>query len=171
MDQHQPCSMRMTALSIRLAVESERESLEALQWRAAMTNANDRESLLANPDAVMIPLSQISSGHVFVAERSERIVGFAALLPKLAYEIEIDGLFVEPDMQRLGIGRALIAQCDDFAKSQGALALFVVGNINAMDFYRSCGFAAVGIRETRFGVGLLMHKPLELMRKPSSQNS
>ena len=73
------------ALSIRVAVASEHKALEALQVRASLSNANDREALLANPDAIALPLEQIASGQVFVAERDGAIVGFAAVLPRAAF--------------------------------------------------------------------------------------
>jgi Acetyltransferase (GNAT) family len=84
------------ALSIRAAVTSERKALEALQVRASRNNADDREALLANPDAIALPLEQIAGGLVFVAERDGAIVGFAAVLPRQDGGAELDGLFVEP---------------------------------------------------------------------------
>ena len=36
-----------------------------------------------------------------------------------------------------------------------------VGNPNAEGFYRSCGFAKLGTKATRFGVGLLMKRSVE----------
>ena len=83
-------------LSIRLAVAGEREALETLQWRSSLNNSGDRDALLANPDAIVLPVEQIVAGRVFVAERDDGIVGFAALLPRADGETELDGLFVAP---------------------------------------------------------------------------
>ncbi len=58
----------MKALSIRRADAQEREALEALQIRASLNNAGDREALLGNHDAIVLPLEQITAGLVFVAE-------------------------------------------------------------------------------------------------------
>ena len=71
---------RMSQITIRPAITAERESLEALQWRASLANPNDREALLANPDAIELPLRQILDGGVFVAEEAGRITGFSAIL-------------------------------------------------------------------------------------------
>jgi hypothetical protein len=49
---------------IRPAVPSEQKELEALQWRASLTNAGDRDALLANPDAIALPLEQMAPGGV-----------------------------------------------------------------------------------------------------------
>lgn len=145
---------------IRIARVSEKQQLEALQWRASLNNPGDREALLAHPDAIAIPDAQIEGGAVFVAETDEAIVGFAAILPRTDGDQELDALFVEPDLQRNGIGRKLIEYCAQVAHAQGSSALHVVGNPHAEDFYKSCGFQLRGHEQTRFGVGLLMSRPV-----------
>jgi len=143
-------------LLIRTAVESEREALEALQWRASLNNPGDREALLANPDAIEIPADQLSSGLVFVAEIGSRMIGFASVLIRSDGDIDLDGLFVEPAEQRRGVGRALVERCATFAQERQAKALHVVGNPHAADFYQAAGFEQMGVSETRFGPGLLL---------------
>jgi GNAT superfamily N-acetyltransferase len=141
---------------IRPALISERKQLEALQLRASLNNPGDRDAMLAHPDAIQLPLQQIAGGRVFVSERNGVIVGFAAVEPRADGESELDGLFVDPGMQRHGIGRALLAYCAEFARARGSGALHVVGNPHAQDFYIACGFKVIGTTETRFGTGLLM---------------
>jgi N-acetylglutamate synthase-like GNAT family acetyltransferase len=143
---------------IRRAVVTEKKELEALQLRASLTNAGDREALVAHPDAIELPAKQIAEGDVFVSERDGAIVGFAALLPRADGDTELDGLFVDPATRRCGIGRSLVEHCMQIARAQGAGALCVVGNPHAYDFYSACGFNVVGTTETRFGSGLLMRK-------------
>jgi hypothetical protein len=41
---------------------------QELQLRASLTNDGDRQALLANPDAINIPLEQLAAGRVFVSE-------------------------------------------------------------------------------------------------------
>jgi hypothetical protein len=41
---------------IRCAVISEQKELEALQLRESLTNAGDRDALLAHPDAIELPI-------------------------------------------------------------------------------------------------------------------
>ena len=48
----------MSEIVIRSALNAERSSLEALQWRASLANRGDRDSLLANPDAIALPVEQ-----------------------------------------------------------------------------------------------------------------
>jgi len=146
----------MRELRIRPADTSEQKVLEELQLRASLTNPGDRDALLAHPDAIEVPLAQIASGAVFVAEWKGTIVGFAALEPRTDGESELDALFVDPDMRRRGIARLLVEHCAQVARSQKSAALCVVGNPHALDFYTACGFQVKGTAETRFGTGLLM---------------
>jgi hypothetical protein len=63
----------MSDIVVRPALEAERSSLEPLQWRASLASAGDRDSLLANPDAIVVPVEQIADGHVetrFGADRA-----------------------------------------------------------------------------------------------------
>jgi GNAT superfamily N-acetyltransferase len=147
-------------LVIRPAIPAERRTLEALQWRASLGNEGDRDALLRHPDAIDLPPEQIAAGGVFVLELDGAIAGFAAILPRADGDSELDGLFVEPSMQRRGVGRRLIDHCADEARSKGSSALHVVGNAHAKQFYLSCGFTVVGSFETRFGPGLLLRKAL-----------
>ena len=72
----------MQRITVRPAIASEQKALEALQRRASLNNPGDREALLANPDAIDLPLRQIKRGGVFVAEVAGSVVGFAAILPR-----------------------------------------------------------------------------------------
>ena len=150
----------MHPITVRVAIPVEQKVLEALQWRASLNNPGDRSALLANPDAIELPLQQIEAGGVFVAEVSGAIKGFAAILPRHDGDSELDALFVEPESWRQGIGRTLVEHCCLAAKASGASAIHVVGNPHAEDFYGACGFKTLGTEQTRFGVGLLMRRDL-----------
>ena|SRR5438270_12376673 len=149
-------SKRAEALVVRLARPEERDELESLQWRASLANENDRPHLEANPDAIHLPLEQIEQGGVFVAELGGRMAGFAAVLPEEGH-LELDGLFVEPELWRTGIGAALVEEAVHEARRRG-LALMVVANPHALDFYRRCGFSVEGSAETRFGPAIRMSR-------------
>lgn len=150
----------LPAITIRNAVVPDQRQLEALQWRASLNIRGDREALLANPDAIELPLAQIAAGGVFVAERRGQIKGFAAILPREDGDAELDALFVLPDAWRQGIGRALVTHCVSAARSTGNNALHVVGNPHAQNFYLSCGFVLLGQKQMQFGIGLVMQRTL-----------
>lgn len=80
------------------------------------------------------------------------MAGFAALEGP-----ELDGLFVEPDLWKRGIGRLLINEATHEARRRG-LSLTVLGNTAARAFYERCGFVAEGVEQTRFGPGLRMSR-------------
>jgi GNAT superfamily N-acetyltransferase len=115
-------------------------------------NDADRPHLEAHPDAIDLPASQIANGQVWVAEIDGRIAGFAAVV-----DGELDGLFVEPDLWRRGIGSALVETATHEARRKG-LSLSVVANHAARGFYERCGFSHEGEAETRFGPALRMTK-------------
>ena len=145
-------SKPVEGLVIRLAQAQEREELEALQRRASLALTEYREQLEANPDAIHLPPAQVANGQVLVAELDGRVAGFAALVGG-----ELDGLFVEPELWRRGIGAALLNEATHGARRKG-LALTVIANPSARDFYMRCGFSLEGEAQTRFGPALKMSK-------------
>ena len=147
-------------VSIRPARPDERTMLESLQWRASLNNPGDRDALLANPDAIELPIEQIANGDVFVAESDGEVVGFAAVVPRRDGGAELDALFVEPHLWKRGIGRQLVDHIADVARERAASFLHVIGNPHAEGFYVSCGFHVTGTFDTRFGAGLAMRRPL-----------
>jgi GNAT superfamily N-acetyltransferase len=150
----------MERIEIRLANTSERKFLEELQWRASLNNEGDRSALLAHPDAIELPLSQIENDQVFVAEEEDCIKGFATILLRTDGNVELDALFVEPEHWKQGIGRALVEHCSSVATDKGANCLHVLGNTHAEGFYISCNFKVIGTTDTLFGIGLLMQRAL-----------
>jgi GNAT superfamily N-acetyltransferase len=146
--------------TLRLAQAADREALIALMWRASLTSDIDRPHLLAHPEAVDLPLGHIESGRVIVAETDNTIAGFACLLPCADGACELDGMFVEPDRWRSGVGRRLLDIASDVARREGARAIHVVANQAALAFYHACGFQDRGIAQTRFGPAQTLRKPL-----------
>jgi len=143
-------------IRIRLGRPEERDALEALQWRASLANENDRANLEAHPDAIHLPMDQIERGEVFVAELDGRVVGFSAILAEHGH-VELDGLFVEPDMWRSGIGAALVDRAVHEARQRG-MSMMVIANPAALQFYERCGFIVEGAAETTFGPALRMSR-------------
>jgi N-acetylglutamate synthase-like GNAT family acetyltransferase len=140
----------------RLAKPEERLALEDLQRRASLALQEYREQLEANPDAVELPKEQIDRGEVIVAEIDGRVAGFAAVLINDDVA-ELDGLFVEPDLWRKGIGATLINVAVHEARRQG-LTMMVIANPSARQFYERCGFTIEGEAATRFGPALRMSR-------------
>jgi GNAT superfamily N-acetyltransferase len=145
-------SKRPESLRIRLARPDERLDLEALQRRASLALPEYRAQLEAHPDAIELPAEQIEQGRVIVAELDGRVAGFAAV-----FGGELDGLFVEPDLWRQGIGTALVEEATHEARRRG-FTLAVTAALGARDFYEHCGFSVEGDAQTRFGPALRMSR-------------
>jgi GNAT superfamily N-acetyltransferase len=126
--------------------------LEALQRRASMALPEYRAQLEAHPDAIELPAEQIEQGQMIVAELDGRVAGFAAVVGG-----ELDGLFVEPDLWRRGIGAALVEEATHEARQRGfTLAVTAIPGVG--EFYERCGFSVEGEVQTRFGPALRMSR-------------
>ena len=146
----------LAELSFRLAKVAEQQELEDLQRRASLALEEYRDQLEAEPDAVELPVKQIADGAVIVAEQEAHPVGFAVVL--IDDEVaELDGLFVEPQHWREGIGSALVDIAVHEARRQG-LSMTVTASPSAQGFYEKCGFTVEGEAETRFGPALRMSR-------------
>jgi N-acetylglutamate synthase-like GNAT family acetyltransferase len=152
-------TMRADALTIRRAQASEHEELEGLQRRSSMHEPMYRAQLAAYPDAIELPAEQIAAGLVRVAEQNGMIVGFAVLLERSADACELDGLFVEPERMRAGVGRRLVEDAKRIARERGATRIDVVANPQTVAFYEAVGFLPVGEAQTRFGSAPRMSLP------------
>lgn len=150
-----------TRVTLRPARLSERDALEALQRRSSMDGPMYREQLEAHPGAIELPEDQIRAGHVRVAERGGAIAGFAVLCERSGDACELDGLFVEPDQMRGGVGRLLVEDAARIAHERGAARVDVVANPQAVAFYEAVGFTTTGAAQTLFGPAPRMSRVVE----------
>ena len=135
-----------------MARPEERLDLEALQRRASTALPEYRAQLEAHPDAIKLPPEQIEHEQVIVAELDGQVAGFAAVVGG-----ELDGLFVEPDLWRRGIGSVLVEAATHEARRCG-FTLSVTAGPSAREFYKRRGFAVEGEAQTRFGPALRMSR-------------
>jgi GNAT superfamily N-acetyltransferase len=152
----------VTIPTIRLARGSERSEIVELQRRASLTWDEDglRDYFLAHPEIIDLPGEMIDRQQVFVAEIGGRIVGFATIIPH-EKGAELEGIFVEPDEWRKGIGRLLLDRIDLEAQARGVNELHVIANPKAQSFYARAGFRVTGQMKTQLGpTALLMMKLL-----------
>jgi GNAT superfamily N-acetyltransferase len=145
---------------IRPARLHEREALEDLQLQASLMWLDDRANLLANLDAIDLPVDQIADGNVYVIEDEGEIMGFGVVLPRADGQAELDGLFVRPDVWGEGYGRLLLEHGANLAHGWGADRLHVIANDRALGFYERCGFVKDGMAQTRFRPAVTMVKVL-----------
>lgn len=149
-------------LHLRPARPDECAALEALQFRASTFHPEYRQMILDHPEVIVLPDDQIADGHVIVAEDADGRRGFAVVLPREDGQAELDGLFVEPDRWRGGVGRAMVDWAEAYAASFGATRLCVIANPTALDFYRAVGFVQTGEMKTQFDMAPVMEKPVAI---------
>ena len=135
---------------IRRAAIEEAEALTALTHRAKAAWGYDEAFMTAARQTLKIEPATIAEGLVWVAEgQRRRPIGVAALKRTDDPEvIELDALFVEPDVQRSGAGEALMARVSDIARSLGASVLRIEADPNATAFYERQGAVRIGKTET-----------------------
>jgi GNAT superfamily N-acetyltransferase len=135
----------------------EAAGLEALQLRASLVWDEYREQLAAEPGVVALP----ADGRVRVAVGEDgRRLGFSVVLPRSgAGAWELDGLFVEPDVQGRGVGRLLVNDVVGAARAAGVARIDVVAG-PARAFYERLGFTVTGDAPTRFGPAHRMSRAL-----------
>lgn len=94
--------------------------------------------------------SRIVDAHFYVAELltekspDKKVVGTAMLDTPYA---QLEALFVSPDAMGLGVGKALLQFIENMAFNQGIAQLRLESTLNAVDFYRHCGFGGEGLEE------------------------
>ena len=138
-------------LQIRTATHADLDAIGDVYRRSALSNARDRDALLAHPDALDFAGDGVDAARTIVAVVDGTIVGFATAGPVVDGTAELDDLFVDPERHRRGIGRALMGEVAARVRSAGGSRVDVTANPDALAFYRSVGFRAVGEAETRFG--------------------
>lgn len=144
------------AFVIRDAMPADLAALRDVYRRASLSNEGDRETLLANPDALEFPGLGGDDRRTRVATADDPIAGFATSVPA-GDVIELDDLFVDPSWMRQGAGRALVLDAVAIARELGAGRVEVTANPHALVFYGKAGFIAGHEVQTRFGPGLRMH--------------
>lgn len=138
-------------LQIRFAPLRELAALIELQGRASLVWDEYRDALLANPDAIQIPVEQFRNRQVRVAGHGDQPHGFSAVTALDAEIRELDGLFVAPTLWGRGIGGALIEDAARLARQRKFRWIEVTPNPLAEGFYAKLDFIKYAVTETRFG--------------------
>jgi GNAT superfamily N-acetyltransferase len=140
---------------IRLGTPADLPACAGVYRRASLSNAGDRDNLLAHPEYLILSPEGLNEGRTYVAEEDGSVVGFATWAAQAgdAIEtIELEDLFVDPGWRRRGIATALVSQVVDVLRPRGVRCLEVSANPHAERFYRTVDFIDCGVAETVFGV-------------------
>jgi len=135
---------------IRLGTSADLDAASSVYRRASLSNAGDRDNLLAHPEYLILGPAGLAESRTHVAEQDGTVVGFATWA-EAGGTIELEDLFVDPDYRRRGIAAALVRRIAEVVRARGAEHLEVTANPHAMEFYRSAGFTGCGTADTEFG--------------------
>ncbi len=135
---------------IRLGTPADLAAASSVYRRASLSNAGDRDNLLAHPEYLILGPDGLAEGRTHVAEEGGSLVGFATWA-EAAGIIELEDLFVDPGYRRRGIATALVSRIAEVLRARGAERLEVIANPYALGFYRAAGFIDCGVDETDFG--------------------
>ncbi len=145
--------------TVRTAVADDVPALAGIYRRASLSNDGDRPFLLAHPEALVFDDALVHDRRTRLALDGDTIVGFATTRI-VAMTVELDDLFVDPDQQRRGIARQLVADAVDIVRALGVGHLEVTANGHAREFYESVGFELDHMVDTQFAPGYRMRLDL-----------
>jgi N-acetylglutamate synthase-like GNAT family acetyltransferase len=123
------------------------------------TNAKDySEAVIARVEQSFSPaavLDLLERRLVFVAAKGDYIIGTASLDGRVVRTV-----FIQPQCQSRGIGRALMAQVERVAIEKGVTVLAVPSSVTAEPFYAKLGFNAVRDSYNGEERTIVMERPL-----------
>jgi GNAT superfamily N-acetyltransferase len=144
---------------IRLGVPADLPGASDVYRSASLSNAGDRDNLLAHPEYLVLRPEGLAEGRTYVAEDAGSIVGFATWI-EAGGVFELEDLFVDPGWQRRGIAAALVGRIAEVLRARGVQRLEVTANPHALGFYRAAGFVDCGVADTDFGAAPRMVLPV-----------
>lgn len=144
---------------VRTAVADDEDALKALD-RASWTSASTFPSVLATEgQGDFFTSAHPAKAHV-VATIGAEVVGYARLeppspLPENACVLAVNGLAVSPAARGRGVARALLAESEQRARSNGAVKLslrVLATNDPARRLYAKAGFVVEGVLRKEFRI-------------------
>lgn len=120
--------------------------------------------LLADPSRKIVE-EYVQRGECFVAENEDRIIGVYVLLPTRPETVELVNIAVIETEHGKGIGKQLIMNAIEIAKSKGYKTIEVgTGNssIGQLALYQKCGFRITSI-DIDFSFGTILKRFLKMV--------
>ncbi|WP_256684881.1 GNAT family N-acetyltransferase [Halococcus qingdaonensis] len=90
--------------------------------------------------------------HFTVAVREGAVAGFGHLVLDVE---EVHAVYVHPDRARRGVGSALLAELEGYARGHGCTGLALQSSLNAVEFYERAGYERVGGGESPGGLAVV----------------
>jgi GNAT superfamily N-acetyltransferase len=153
--------MTTPSLTFRRAIPDDSELLSALCYRAKQSHGYSdamMEAWAAEGDMV-ISQDSIANNTIMMALIGDRVVGFAHLMPvETPDTIYLEDLFIEPDVQGQGIGKALFDWALTEAGDRGYAWLEWDSDPNSATFYVKMGGEKIGEQKSTVVDGRIIPK-------------
>ncbi len=129
-----------------------RETIEAINSRDYSPEQIAAWVALGNGDEVWA--QRIAGQHFIVAETDGQLSGFAALRP----DGYLHSFFVHKGLQKQGIGTAMLADVETFARQNGLKELTADVSITARPYFEHKGFETLGPQTVCIGIEMTNYK-------------
>ncbi|EMA10052.1 MULTISPECIES: GNAT family N-acetyltransferase [Haloarcula] len=119
-------------------------------------------------DASLYPIGDAET-HFLVAETDEHVIGFGWMKPEadeyftVDVHGEITGMYVHPSAAGKGIGTRLLDKLERFAREASVDSLGLWASLNAVPFYKKCGYKTVTEQTLEYDDGTEV--PVEEMKR------
>jgi len=153
----------MRGFDLRPATLAEREELSGLISQSALELSKEYyergQVEAALRGAFAVDTSLIEDGTYFVAESGTTLIGCggwsrrktmfggdqfsardAALLDPKSEPARIRAFFIHPAWARKGVGRAILARCEEEAAGEGFTSFELMATLPGVPFYLACGY-------------------------------
>ena len=133
-----------TRVPLRRAVAADALALSDLAIRSKRSNGYDETFMAACRDELTVTTEDLEADEYWIVGGTD-MHGFAALRCSDAAGLgEVHAFFVDPDRQRLGVGRRLWDELVARARSRGLTELRLDADPAAVPFYREMGLETIG---------------------------
>jgi putative acetyltransferase len=92
--------------------------------------------------------------HFVVAERAGEVAGFGDMVPdseEVDAEADVRAVYVHPRHAGQGVGAAILAGLEGYARGAGVASIEITASLNAVGFYERAGYERV--REDSYDTG------------------
>jgi GNAT superfamily N-acetyltransferase len=153
-------------LKIRLARPAEAATITSLAFRSKASNGYGAAFMAACRAELTFDAGRFARGETWLCEDAAgRVLGFFDLRRE-GETAELTALFVEPDGQGRGVGRALWETLEARAAALGARRIGVDSDPAAVPFYLRMGMSPAGAAPSGSIPGRRLPRPIKLLPPP-----
>ncbi|WP_166295422.1 GNAT family N-acetyltransferase [Bradyrhizobium sp. 2S1] len=131
---------------VRPAHVDEAAELTQIAVRATKNDGFDDEAIVRFMPGLKVNLALIAAGLVIVAESETGVPsGYVSLRPTgIGGLILLEGIFVDPDHSRRGIGTRLFATAVELSRKMAGNVILINSSPTSVDFYARLGANKIG---------------------------